>query len=410
MNKCTIDELKEELKQSPLYNLSLSNKELFHSNFIAWIGKVYPYLFCDLINLLLKDKGKGWDKDLHSADIKILREYKHFDICVMDGKGRLRLVIENKIKSIPTKKQLSKYAIEALKTEYKQKEIVPITFILLSMNANFQDENTDDRLIGNWICIDYKKVSDALSNVKKTVKEYHRQLIDDYCLYIKNLQKVIEEYDKLDRLLMSKDEDKNLKDLDIHDLCGKRRIQRFYQMIYNKLSKKYTIVGKRKDLIDDASKKVIYMGWGFSNATPMLTIIFKTRQGDDAQIQIQGLQYRHGIEIAEEQMGKRIIYEKGKKKNNLSEIGKLYLLDNYSEVLLGKNAIKHYPQFSKIQILGQREEYCKFAPKNQVDGKYLCFVYQYVKMPESIVLKDLVNYILNDLDGLWILMGHRTNT
>lgn len=400
----------EELKQSPLFNLSLSNKELFHSNFIAWFGKEYPNLFCDFINKLLNDKGKGWDKDLHSTDIIILREYKHFDICVMDSERRLRLIIENKVKSIPTKEQLSKYTDESQRKKSKGDDTIPITYILLSMNTKFQDENTEDKSIGNWICIDYKKVSDALSNAKKTVKEYHRQLIEDYCQYIKNLQSVIEKYDKSDRLLMSKDEDKNLKDLDIHDLCGKRRIQRLYQMIYYKLSQKYIIVGKREDLIDDASKKNIYMGWGFSNATPMLTIIFKTRQRDNAQIQIQGLQYRHGVEIAEEQMNKRIIYENDKKKNNLSETGKQYFLDNYSEVLLGENAIKHYPQFSKNQILGQREEYCKFAPKNQVDGKYLCFVYQYVKMPESIVLKDLVNYISNDLDDLWILMGHRTNT
>lgn len=32
----------KDLKESPLYNLSLVNKELFHSNFIAWFGKTYP--------------------------------------------------------------------------------------------------------------------------------------------------------------------------------------------------------------------------------------------------------------------------------------------------------------------------------------------------------------------------------
>ena len=32
----------DSLLKSPLFNLSLSSKELFHSNFIYWIGKNYP--------------------------------------------------------------------------------------------------------------------------------------------------------------------------------------------------------------------------------------------------------------------------------------------------------------------------------------------------------------------------------
>jgi hypothetical protein len=39
----------ETLKISPLFNHSLANKELFHSNFIAWFGKLYPGLFISRI-------------------------------------------------------------------------------------------------------------------------------------------------------------------------------------------------------------------------------------------------------------------------------------------------------------------------------------------------------------------------
>ena len=86
------------LKQSPLYNLSLANKELFHSNFIAWFGRVYPKLFRDFINDLLEDKYQGWDKGLEDNSFHVEREFLHFDICVIDNDGRIRLVIENKIK------------------------------------------------------------------------------------------------------------------------------------------------------------------------------------------------------------------------------------------------------------------------------------------------------------------------
>ena len=60
----------KDLKESPLYNLSLVNKELFHSNFIAWFGKTYPKLFIVLIEGLLD--GKKW---LDGDKFDIRREF-----------------------------------------------------------------------------------------------------------------------------------------------------------------------------------------------------------------------------------------------------------------------------------------------------------------------------------------------
>jgi len=387
------------LKQSPLYNLSMANKELFHSNFLAWFGRVYPKLFHDFINDLLEDKYQGWDKGLEDNTFHVEREFQHFDICVIDKDGRIRLVIENKIKSIPTKKQLEGYVNDVQKTNSKKNDAVPVAFILLSMNTDFQDEKNKDLDAIAWIRVDYKKLSTALSKIK-IKDDYHQQLIDDYCLYVENLQTVIEEYDKTVKFLITPEEEQTLKELDIHDLCGKRRMQLFYQILYNKLSKTYIFVGNREELRTGASNKKIYMGWGFSHSSPMLTIIFKTNRGDDAQIQIQGQQYRHGIEIADEQMQKRIIRNK-KGKNDLSEEGKKYILDNYAEILLGNDVIKYYPTFSDNQELGQREDYCKFAPKNQVAGKYLCFVYQYVKIPMNIDIYQLADELCKDVDRIW---------
>lgn len=386
------------LKKSPLYNLSLANKELFHSNFIAWFGREYPEFFLGFINKLLEGRCQGWDKGLEDNFFHIKREFLHFDICVLDNNGRIRLVIENKIKSIPTIKQLEGYVKDVQKTNSKKNDAVSVAFILLSMNNDFHDKNNKDVDTIGWIRVDYKKVSAALSKTKIN-DIYHQQLIDDYCRYIVNLQNTIEKYDKSDKLLLNDVEEKVLKDIDIHDLCGKRRMQRFHQMVYNKLSS-FTFVGKREELRFDTSKKYIYMDWGFSNSSPMLTIIFKTNKGDDAQIQIQDQQYRHGIEIADEQMEKHIT-RNSKNKNDLSEAGKNYILENYAEFLLGKDAIKHYPTFSKNQKLGQREDYCKFAPKNQVNGKYLCLVYQYVKISMDIEMNALADEIGKDLDDLW---------
>ena len=73
----------ETLKNSPLFNLSLANKELFHSNYIAWFGKLYPGLFIELFNSLLgSDK---WAEGLQPDKMEIRREFRNFDISVFDN-------------------------------------------------------------------------------------------------------------------------------------------------------------------------------------------------------------------------------------------------------------------------------------------------------------------------------------
>lgn len=51
----------EALKKSPMFQLSLSSKELFHSNFLYWIWNISPALFKDIINELLgHNSSKTW--------------------------------------------------------------------------------------------------------------------------------------------------------------------------------------------------------------------------------------------------------------------------------------------------------------------------------------------------------------
>lgn len=90
------------LKDSPLFNLSLSSKELFHSNFLYWIWKISPSAFKDVMNSFGANT-KEWP-----ANYEVRREYENFDLCVLD-KGNILLVLENKVKSIPYKKQLDEY-------------------------------------------------------------------------------------------------------------------------------------------------------------------------------------------------------------------------------------------------------------------------------------------------------------
>lgn len=114
------------LKTSPMFKLSLSSKELFHSNFLEWLSNVNENAFKDLI---LKMAGIEKDKYKWPEVWRVKREYNNFDLCVVaydqysedtenekvddDEDFRILFVIENKVKSIPYKEQLERYTQEA---------------------------------------------------------------------------------------------------------------------------------------------------------------------------------------------------------------------------------------------------------------------------------------------------------
>ena len=57
------------LKTSPMFNLSLASKELFHSNFLYWLSIIDKQLFKNLIEELGVETAK-WPKDDTMCKIK----------------------------------------------------------------------------------------------------------------------------------------------------------------------------------------------------------------------------------------------------------------------------------------------------------------------------------------------------
>jgi len=136
----------EYLKTSPMFNLSLSSKELFHSNFLYWIWKLDSNAFKRLMATLLdvETKELGW-----GGEWEVVREYNSFDLCVKrcdkesyDEKTSVRkirygdvlLVIENKVKSIPYKAQLKKYVdkVNELYGKRRKGDAGNVKYILLT--------------------------------------------------------------------------------------------------------------------------------------------------------------------------------------------------------------------------------------------------------------------------------------
>ncbi len=377
-----MNDIIKNLKESPLYNLSLANKELFHSNFIAWFGEKYPTYFINLINKLLPEKENDWFAG-NPDKLIIKREYNHFDISVFNGE-KLKLVIENKVKSVPTQKQLNEY-----QGSIKDKNVA---LILLTMNEQLHELTSD---IGskdlNWKIVNYKNLSDCLSNVVEEADitvDYHKELLKDYCTYICNLQSVIDDNTKRDVFFCNNY--KELKELGIHDVCGKRNMQSVYNGLVNDLEK------LNIDIVDDINlleNNNVLVAWSYTNA-PLIEVRFK-KDNDYVLIQIQDKQYRHAVEFFDKEIGIRIAYNKDEGVYHPSEKGIEYLRRNYP-YFFGEEALHNYP-FNPTEFgMKEKNGYCKYCNGKKVNGLYSCWVYQWVKIPNGITKNDLISKICDD--------------
>ena len=95
MNKHKILKAINDLSNNAMFAMSLTSKEMFHSNLWAWMLRKYPQVFTPVFY----PEYNGQDK------IEVLREYKNTDLFLKIG-GK-SIIIENKLKSLPDKKFLS---------------------------------------------------------------------------------------------------------------------------------------------------------------------------------------------------------------------------------------------------------------------------------------------------------------
>lgn len=123
-------EFVKNLKGNAVFQMSLSSKELFHSNFLAWLAedkKMRP-----LFNLVMQKAFGMTGFEYNEEEMMVMREYNHFDFCICrrlknwkykheefsDDEeeyipGHILLVLENKFKSLPYAQQLEDYARKA---------------------------------------------------------------------------------------------------------------------------------------------------------------------------------------------------------------------------------------------------------------------------------------------------------
>lgn len=388
------------LKKSPMFNLSLSSKELFHSNFLYWIAQKDKAVFKTLINKLGVKTGEWPD------EWEVSREHKNFDLCVCEKvtKNEL-LVIENKFKSLPDKAQLDKYDKKLQNNTDCQK-------ILLSLTKPFIDEQ------GNWKWKSYEPLVNKLREVKDEFDPYAQSLIEDYCGFVNNIITLTRmwiakdkqdgapfllDY-KADDLKHEEESESNVnidnkwryyndaKELRIHDLYGKYRTERL-RVVLDKRIKKLLEKAKGKGL--DIATNTAY-----TRSLPILEVVIRgvgkpaesNKEPEAFFISIQDNQYRHAINARDNNEST---------KEDRIESSKTRIKDNtawHSFLNPEEKPKKDCGWFPNSVILansGQRNNVCSFAGKGGVN-----YIYQYKKIEADAKIEQVLDLMVDDVEKI----------
>jgi hypothetical protein len=148
LNKFLVDnpELEELSAKLSIFNilkvLKIENTEIRHSNVLAWllnpqeshgIGQAFIRRF--LSTILLDNESSEIKLTpasvelMNLADVEIAREWKNIDLLTISSDNKWVLLIENKIKSSASKRQLDKYS-QIVKNEFPKYTIIPVLLTL----------------------------------------------------------------------------------------------------------------------------------------------------------------------------------------------------------------------------------------------------------------------------------------
>jgi hypothetical protein len=274
-----ISTILEKLNSNPLFQISLGSKELFHSNFIAWCIERDP----DLGNDLFSSIG-GVANNLTPCSKFVDRERGNTDLWLNYEEGNV--IIENKVKSVPYRAQLDKYAGKNVgKANY---------FYVLSLqkptfftNDNYISETSKEPV--KWHYLSYKDIADVLSRRQQNFKE-HNEYIQDYIEFARSLDELskyltvglYDQYDFSTGLLPEEVGRINLRNYRLHDLYVKHKFSSLELLLKEKV---FPIFNDNR----------IEVGYDFTNGTGLISArrIYPTKHGDvHIGVQLQNTAFR----------------------------------------------------------------------------------------------------------------------
>lgn len=300
-----IDVLLIELNKNPMFHLSLGSKELFHSNFLAFLWDQNPKAFLELLNDLCLNSINVADL-LNQKELTLDREKENFDICIHHKEGKKEIydiIIENKVKSIPYKEQLEDYEDKVRKHQKGR----TIKNILLTLADNFPNANN----IKGWIIVSYKALAQKLKSSKSDFSSSNRQIlqyIEDYIDFIKQLtplkDKILEDL-KNNGPYHQQEDINTFHKYKLSDLYIKLRGAYFIGLIKDKLESTYKKNGVDVEYFTSSKfeerrrggsgeKTMIWLHSGMNRGKSTVTASINPANSENLyELQIEGDQYRH---------------------------------------------------------------------------------------------------------------------
>ena len=350
----------ESLIKSPVFALTLGSKELSHSNFWAWLieqkDENCKHPFIEVFVPGFYKKGYSFHQ--------VLREYKNRDISIYyyekkPGKTSKRkcLIIENKIKSIPTEKQLLDY--EESVDQSGEGEFVGgiLTGLLNTLKP---------KPLPNWNFMSYSEIARKIRQINKTFLSDNHDIIEQYASVIDNISDLIEKH---------LDDSKNMYFLKAPDDLQFIRLGDIFLKLKAEMIKK-EFEGKI------ASLKITSKKWGqpivettFNRGKATISVIYvwreKTGKKDESKekarlgVQLEGNQFRiYG--------GPGFAQSKLKSENKLAE------------ALLNCGWFEPYDKKTiRKKATSMKKEFCKYNTQNYLHE------YQYWDINDNMEIDDL---------------------
>lgn len=392
----------EELKNNAVFQLSLSSKELFHSNFLYWLSMLPQKEFKSLI-VKLAGKNIVWP-----SDYIVLREEKNYDLCIRkvekDDNGDTKetdyvFALENKVKSIITKKQLDGYhdEIEKANQKYNRKNVC--AYCLLTLATEFPEKN--DIKQSGWNIVSYSDYVGFLKELylpNSALSDVQKMLVEQYCSYITIISDA--SFFNLPNIenstWSSMSQNGALEELRIDDLRQKMAFNLVGLGIIDKLSKrKITIEINLVDKEIWKKKSGIFLNFGFANKRGMLYLSFLEDENTMIRFEIQGDDYKRGIIFRGKATGKTRAEKKEKKSDWLKEKFWTDLpesIKNLFRTANEGNPTKSYPKFVEDEWLQKKVLFGTYDSVNLMK-------YQSKKIKSDAKIADVITGIVEELKG-----------
>lgn len=274
----------DAIKASPLFQLSLGSKELFHSNFIAWLAGKYPEQVGKLFAPYLKND---------SGDLtitRIERELKNIDVHLYFANGQ-ELILENKVKSIPYIEQLE---------EYCEGHTPNQNFLLLTLTRP-EFTKTDKITVRDtfWHTMSYSELAKLLQTIVPIINgQYDKLILKDYIYFITFISNIMENVDVKESdqfTFYNPKTDDTLKLMDkirMADVYAKIKYQSIGALIAKRLQEALPDTPVRFGASHKAREKgVVYIGYGMQRAQGIAELSFVIEDGLYASIQLQANRY-----------------------------------------------------------------------------------------------------------------------